>query len=62
MHVTAHAGVVDHGSQRGRPAISDHSMKVRVSLGGSAAFIRFYGELNDFLPPARRGRMLAHPL
>ena len=35
-------------------------MKVRVSLGGSAAFVRFYGELNDFLPPGRRGRMLVH--
>jgi len=35
-------------------------MKVRVSLGGSAAFVRFYGELNDFLPPDRRGRMLVH--
>ena len=27
-----------------------------VALGGSGAFLRFYGELNDFLPPARRGR------
>jgi uncharacterized protein with PIN domain len=35
-------------------------MKFRVALGGSAAFIRFYGELNDFLPPDRRGRMLIH--
>lgn len=35
-------------------------MKVRVALGGSAAFIRFYGELNDFLAPERRGCMLVH--
>ena len=31
---------------------------MRVTFGGSAAFVRFYGELNDFLPPGKRGRML----
>lgn len=40
--------------------MADHTMKVRIALGGSAAFIRFYGELNDFLAPDRRGRMLVH--
>jgi uncharacterized protein len=35
-------------------------MKFRVALGASAAFFRFYGELNDFLPPERRGRILLH--
>lgn len=35
-------------------------MKVRVALGSNAAFIRFYGELNDFLPPDRRGQRIVH--
>jgi uncharacterized protein len=39
---------------------ADHTIKLRVAFGGSAAFVRFYGELNDFLQPDRRGRMLIH--
>jgi uncharacterized protein with PIN domain len=39
---------------------SEHSLKVRVAIGGNAVFLRFYGELNDFLPPGRRGRLLVH--
>mgnify|MGYP000996667345 CR=1 FL=1 len=39
---------------------SDHTLKLRIALGNSGAFLRFYGELNDFLPAAQRGRMLVH--
>jgi uncharacterized protein with PIN domain len=36
------------------------TMKLRLSLGGSYAFFRFYGELNDFLTPDHRGCTLVH--
>lgn len=32
-------------------------LKFRLTFGARAAFLRFYGELNDFLPPQRRGVM-----
>ena len=38
----------------------DQTMKFRLTLGGNAAFLRFYGELNDFLAPERSGRTLVH--
>ncbi len=40
--------------------IPEKKLKLKVTLGGSGAFVRFYGELNDFLPPDRRGRLVAH--
>jgi hypothetical protein len=39
---------------------SGHKLKLKLTLGGSAALVRFYGELNDFLPPDRRGRRIVH--
>jgi hypothetical protein len=39
---------------------AEHRMRLRIALGSNAAFIRFYGELNDFLPPGRRGAMIVH--
>lgn len=41
--------------------MADLKTKLRIPLGGTAAFIRFYGELNDFLSPERRGRLLVQP-
>jgi uncharacterized protein len=41
-------------------AVGEHRMKLRLTLGANVAFIRFYGELNDFLPQERRGRMMLH--
>jgi uncharacterized protein with PIN domain len=32
-----------------------------ISVGGGGVFVRFYGELNDFLPPGRRGRVVVQP-
>jgi hypothetical protein len=40
--------------------VNESKLKLRWTFGGTAAFFRFYGELSDFLPPARRGRMLLH--
>jgi len=40
--------------------VSEAKLKLRWTFGGSGAFFRFYGELSDFLPPARRGRLLLH--
>lgn len=40
--------------------ISEQKLRLKITLGGSAAFVRFYGELNDFLPPHRRGRLIVH--
>ncbi|HEY1343322.1 MAG TPA: Mut7-C RNAse domain-containing protein [Bryobacteraceae bacterium] len=45
---------------RGGEPIPEEKLKLKLTLGGSGAFVRFYGELNDFLPPARRGRLVAH--
>jgi uncharacterized protein len=38
--------------------VAEPTLKLRFSLGDSGAFIRFYGELNDFLTPQRRGRLI----
>lgn len=40
--------------------MTENKLRLRLALGGSAALVRFYGELNDFLPPDRRGRLLVH--
>ena len=45
---------------RGGKLIPEKKLKLKLTLGGSGAFVRFYGELNDFLPPARRGRLIPH--
>lgn len=39
---------------------AEHKLRLRIPIGGTAAFLRFYGELNDFLPAQHRGRIVMH--